>query len=708
MTKLPEAFSIRELIAEVSARARLYGLSLFLCLAIVASSITLHHQQELACHLVLSKLDALRGPMGRELALGDSHAAGEMVRELGQALSGLKIQNELKLRASMETVNRDLGATCRAGVFSAEVAYPVLFADQSHGVVRGKISDGYWTHLGLLLLFTFFAITYGLKALSSRISARLKSAILEPIQALISGDSDGLDASNFATEVTEIKNQILQMKLKLLEQERENAALIRAQELSAFASQVAHDLRSPLAGLTLAVEDVTSLIPEKSRVLLRSALSRTRDIASSLSIKSTEYLKQPDARIELTESTEPAESNAESFKVHLLAGLVDSLLSEKRAEYRLYEEIEIRGDLTPSAYGLFARLHSGALKRVLSNLINNSVESIQGKGSISLRLSKAEEWAEIEITDTGCGIAPDRMTEIFKQGVSFGKTAGLGLGLFHAKDQIESLGGKISIRSVLGAGTQVVLTLPLHSPPSWFAESLSLFGINRVVVLDDDPSIHELWRYRLKNLDLDDPITEDHFERGADFERWMLSHCGRPERTVYLIDYELLGENETGLDWIERLELRSSAYLITSRFEEEHLIRRCEQLGVKLIPKNLAGWVPIELKRTGSASSSLPCVLIDDEELTHVGWQLVADRTGRTLLSFRSADAAALALKTLPREVEIYIDSNLGAGARGEWIAKDFYEQGYRELYLCSGYSPKKFEAMPWLKGVIGKAPPWA
>ena len=54
-----------------------------------------------------------------------------------------------------------------------------------------------------------------------------------------------------------------------------------------------------------------------------------------------------------------------------------------------------------------------------------------------------------------------------------------------------------------GRGTTAILTLPKCDPPSWFFEDLVLSRNSSVVILDDDDSIHQIWKGRFESLQLD-------------------------------------------------------------------------------------------------------------------------------------------------------------------------------------------------------------
>jgi len=103
--------------------------------------------------------------------------------------------------------------------------------------------------------------------------------------------------------------------------------------------------------------------------------------------------------------------------------------------------------LGTDCYGLFAAVDPIEFKRLLSNLITNAVEALDGAGSVVLKLRPLESEVELTIQDTGKGIPPQILSSLGRRGVSYGKAHGSGLGIYHAKNAIESWGGVY--RSVL-------------------------------------------------------------------------------------------------------------------------------------------------------------------------------------------------------------------------------------------------------------------
>jgi hypothetical protein len=177
---------------------------------------------------------------------------------------------------------------------------------------------------------------------------------------------------------------------------------------------------------------------------------------------------------------------------------------------------------------------------------------------------------------------------------------GSGLGLYHAHNSIKSWGGRLNIVSQLGKGTQVTITLPKVAAPAWFVNELAFVPGSTIAVLDDDESIHRIWRGHAESAHLSDySIKLLHLSTPAELRDICKDNTEtvRPgkDATTYLVDYELLGFNETGLDLIEELGIAAQSSLVTSRYEEPAIRERCLRLKVRLIPKGIAGFVPIRV-----------------------------------------------------------------------------------------------------------------
>ncbi|MBI2605816.1 MAG: HAMP domain-containing histidine kinase [Deltaproteobacteria bacterium] len=462
--------------------------------------------------------------------------------------------------------------------------------------------------------------------------------------------------------------------------------------LGKIAAQVAHDIRSPLAALEAAEPQLKSL-PEESRILVRSAVGRIRDIANGL----LETKRQ--------ESAKPSPQ--------LLSSLIDALISEKRLQYRARLGIEIGARIAPDAYGLFARVDPVGFKRVLSNLVNNGVEAIEGTGCVRLELASRNGNACVTVSDDGKGIPREVLAKLEVGSVTHGKAGGSGIGLHHARAAVEAWGGTLRIASQESGGAVVALSIPLTNAPAWFVPRMELTAGTSIAILDDDISIHQIWLGRFESAGArSHGIKFQHFSTAAEFAAELASASRRAsfENTFFLVDYELLGEGRSGLDLIESLGIAENSFLVTSRFEEPELRARCERLGVRMIPKAMAAFVPIRITpAAGSpvAAEKYDAVLIDDEELVHSTWRITADRAGKRVLSCRTLEEFLDRAGDLNRSTPVYVDVSLGRGARGEEVSKRVAEAGFTDVYLATGHRAEEFSRLSWLKGVVGKEPPW-
>ena len=174
---------------------------------------------------------------------------------------------------------------------------------------------------------------------------------------------------------------------------------------------------------------------------------------------------------------------------------------------------------------------------------------------------------------------------------------------------------------------------------------------------------------------------------------------------VYLLDYELLGYSETGLSLAEEFGLGPRAALVTSRYEEEYVLAHCMRLKMKLLPKGLAGHIPVNIMALSAVAAMSAAVLIDDDPLVRMNWKAAARGNSVKLMVFSSPEEF-YAVGDVSREMDIYIDSDLGGGVKGEEIAKDLKDKGYINICLETGYPLDNFAHLPWLK-VTGKEPPW-
>ena len=106
------------------------------------------------------------------------------------------------------------------------------------------------------------------------------------------------------------------------------------------------------------------------------------------------------------------------------------------------------------------------VKQVLLNLLSNALKFTPEGGQIDVRAALRDRAAEISVTDTGVGIAPEDQEAVFEEfrqvGMASKKVEGTGLGLAISRKFIELHGGRIWVTSEVGSGSTFTFTLPLR------------------------------------------------------------------------------------------------------------------------------------------------------------------------------------------------------------------------------------------------------
>lgn len=553
--------------------------------------------------------------------------------------------------------------------------------------------------LGLLVLSnmgaikTIFSIERCVDETHSLVDAGGHEGIQNAIQRSIQTLPTSLISSPFASLIGRLA-KVLQQASHL------ESELVVSKAISTLATQVAHDIRSPLSALDSLMKDISQL-PEEKRHIARSAVGRIRDIANNLL---ENYRQEPTTGHSATvKGVTPA--NTEPATVYMLFGLIDPVITEKRLQFHSRIGVEIDSQLGTAFYGLFAKIQPVEFQRLLSNLINNGVEALNKTGSVIVSATHGNTNISIRVQDTGKGIPREILSKLGQRGKTHGKSGGSGLGLYHARICIESWGGSLDIESEPGKGTIVTVNLPKASPPSWFVSELELNPAIPVVILDDDTLIHQVWQGRFDSLRIKESNVETlHFSAPGDFRKWVRTNPAKAGNALYLLDYELLGHRETGLSLAEELDIGAQTILVTGRSDEKQILEDCLRLKVRMIPKGLAGLVPISVQ---ADLEELDAVLVDDDPLVHMTWKVAAKAKGHNLSVFKDAGAFLAKAGKFRKETVIYLDSDLGDGKTGEDLAKELQSLGFVNLYLETGHPAESFKHLGFVKKVVGKEPPW-
>jgi signal transduction histidine kinase len=382
-----------------------------------------------------------------------------------------------------------------------------------------------------------------------------------------------------------LERKIQQLKARL-KQAQDSAAQGQVDAaIGRITTQVAHDIRSPLTVLIMLATEAREL-SEVKRSLMRNAAKRIEAIANDLVHISS--AKKIGAR---SESLIPS---AEPLTDELLLSILGEIVDEKRVQLKTLPGIDIEAVCAPHNFAVAAKVNPGRLKRVLSNLVNNSIEALSetGSGSIRLVLNATTSEAHITVQDTGPGIEPELLAKLGERGESHGKQLGLGLGVHHAREAMKAWEGTLEIRSTPNVSTEVTLRMPLASPPAWFRSEVCIPRGAIVVLVDDEPLMHSVWRERFKQTD--GAFMVHHFETNESFRGFLEKRRPLLHRPVlYFIDQELAIPGESGLHLIKEFGIGHQSTLVTGKHSEKYVLEECARQGISMIPKTLAARIPI-------------------------------------------------------------------------------------------------------------------
>jgi signal transduction histidine kinase len=106
------------------------------------------------------------------------------------------------------------------------------------------------------------------------------------------------------------------------------------------------------------------------------------------------------------------------------------------------------------------------IKQVLLNLLSNAIKFTPEGGRVGVRAALVDGRVEVAVSDTGIGIAPEDHEAVFEEfrqvGTAEKKAEGTGLGLALARKFIELHGGRIWVKSQVGAGSTFTFTIPMR------------------------------------------------------------------------------------------------------------------------------------------------------------------------------------------------------------------------------------------------------
>ncbi len=244
------------------------------------------------------------------------------------------------------------------------------------------------------------------------------------------------------SKIIELEN--LQNNIRYLSRNLKNQKYVRKQ----YAQDISHELRTPITNLQLYIEAIKDGVIDVDEQTLSSLLEETQrleglvvNLNKSFNDNS-EYLKINKKEFDLSQH------------IKLILDTIKPRLT--KLDISLIEEIKD---------GVMIYSDKDKISQIIQNLISNAIKAIKEDGLIRISLYEDKNNIYIDIKDNGVGISDEKKEVIFERFYRIDdarntKTNGHGLGLSITKNFVESLGGKIKLKSKLGKGSTFSVIFP--------------------------------------------------------------------------------------------------------------------------------------------------------------------------------------------------------------------------------------------------------
>lgn len=315
-----------------------------------------------------------------------------------------------------------------------------------------------------MMRFQIVAVGFASFLVAALLAITITRWIILPVQKLMSGmtrfaagelkykvETTGRD------EIGQLSQRFNDMAERILDIQEKLKKAERFETLSRMSSVLSHEIRNPLNSMVINLQIM--------RRELRKPSIKIDKLEKYLAIVDTEIKRLDELVRDFLLVSRPPKLKKDKTKLDqllneiIIAQQVFSLERGVRVERR-FEISEVR-----------AYLDTAKIKQALLNIYLNAIQAMSGGGKLQIGLALESvpdaaslmiRFARIEFSDTGKGIEPKALEQIFDFYYST-KDQGSGLGLSIAQQIIEEHGGKISVSSELNRGTTFYIRLPIES-----------------------------------------------------------------------------------------------------------------------------------------------------------------------------------------------------------------------------------------------------
>jgi PAS domain S-box-containing protein len=219
---------------------------------------------------------------------------------------------------------------------------------------------------------------------------------------------------------------------------------LQAEKLAAAGRLVrtlAHEVRNPLSNIQMSVEQLeTTPIQDDDRVFLEIIDRNSKRINGLIT--------------ELLNSSRPAEMVYRSVSLQKILDSAVQVALDRMTLKQIHPNVIYPDDAS------IIQADEEKLKIAFLNILINATEAINTDGGIiNIILSSKAQFYRVEISDNGCGIAPENLSKLFEPYFT-SKRNGMGLGLASTLNILQAHQCVIDVKSQVGAGTTFIITVP--------------------------------------------------------------------------------------------------------------------------------------------------------------------------------------------------------------------------------------------------------
>ncbi len=229
---------------------------------------------------------------------------------------------------------------------------------------------------------------------------------------------------------------------KQIEMEEQVAMSERFAILGKLSGSIAHEIRNPLATIDISAFNLKRILKdadEKTKSQINRIIKQVKETTNT--IQSLQDLAGQEI---------PKKENID-LSVIVEEGILYS---------KIPRDITIDNKVIKNE--LFVNIDKKQVAILFRNILTNAVEAMDNKGIIRITACREESgWIGVSIKDTGCGIVPENLKNIFQP--FFGtKTKGFGFGLAICSMIMEKHGGTLDVQSEFGKGATFIMHFPLN------------------------------------------------------------------------------------------------------------------------------------------------------------------------------------------------------------------------------------------------------